>query len=208
MFSGRIQGSGPRYCPSIEEKLNRFADKNRHQLFIEPEGRSTIEIYLNGFSTSLPYQVQLKALHKIKNDSPCPVSLTIVLGRHAQRLRSTVNAEADNETEIIEWTNNIPELLNKHHLVIGKAGGASVQEALASSCPMIIDSMIPGQEEGNAELVANYGAGLIATNPKSLDITIRNILKENGAKWLSMRKAAKKNGQIKTAHKVAEIATL
>ena len=66
MFSGRIQGSGPRYCPSIEEKLNRFADKNRHQLFIEPEGRSTIEIYLNGFSTSLPYQVQLKALHKIK----------------------------------------------------------------------------------------------------------------------------------------------
>ena len=66
MFNGRIQGSGPRYCPSIEEKLNRFADKNRHQLFIEPEGRSTIEIYLNGFSTSLPYQVQLKALHKIK----------------------------------------------------------------------------------------------------------------------------------------------
>ena len=66
MFNGRIQGSGPRYCPSIEEKLNRFADRNRHQLFIEPEGRSTIEIYLNGFSTSLPYQVQLKALHKIK----------------------------------------------------------------------------------------------------------------------------------------------
>ncbi len=66
MFTGRIQGSGPRYCPSIEEKLNRFADKNKHQLFIEPEGRNTIEIYLNGFSTSLPYQVQLKALHKIK----------------------------------------------------------------------------------------------------------------------------------------------
>ncbi|MEC8853485.1 MAG: tRNA uridine-5-carboxymethylaminomethyl(34) synthesis enzyme MnmG, partial [Bacteroidota bacterium] len=66
MFNGRIQGSGPRYCPSIEEKLNRFAERNRHQLFIEPEGRSTIEIYLNGFSTSLPYQVQLKALHKIK----------------------------------------------------------------------------------------------------------------------------------------------
>jgi len=66
MFTGRIKGSGPRYCPSIEEKLNRFADRNRHQLFIEPEGRSTIEIYLNGFSTSLPHQVQLKALRKIK----------------------------------------------------------------------------------------------------------------------------------------------
>ena len=150
----------------------------------------------------------LKALHKIKKDSAYNISLTIVLGRHAQRLRNSVNTEADNETRIIEWTNNMPELLNKHHLVIGKAGGASVQEALASSCPMIIDSMIPGQEEGNAELIANYGAGLITTNPENLDVTIQNILKENGAKWLSMRKAAKKNGHVKTAHKVAKIATL
>lgn len=150
----------------------------------------------------------LKALHKIKKDSAYNISLTIVLGRHAQRLRSSVNTEADNETRIIEWTNNMPELLNKHHLVIGKAGGASVQEALASSCPMIIDSMIPGQEEGNAELIANYGAGLVTTNPENLEVTIQNILKENGAKWLSMRKAAKKNGHVKTAHKVAKIATL
>ncbi len=66
MFTGRIKSSGPRYCPSIEEKLNRFADKNKHQLFIEPEGKDTIEIYLNGFSTSLPHQVQLDALKKIK----------------------------------------------------------------------------------------------------------------------------------------------
>ena len=66
MFSGRIKGSGPRYCPSIEDKIERFSSKDRHQLFIEPEGRDTIEIYLNGFSTSLPEDVQLKALRKIK----------------------------------------------------------------------------------------------------------------------------------------------
>ncbi len=66
MFSGRIKGLGPRYCPSIEDKIERFATKERHQLFIEPEGRDTIEIYLNGFSTSLPEDVQLKALRKIK----------------------------------------------------------------------------------------------------------------------------------------------
>ncbi len=65
MFSGRIQGLGPRYCPSIEDKITRFADKDRHQLFIEPEGRNTVEIYLNGFSTSLPEDVQLKALREI-----------------------------------------------------------------------------------------------------------------------------------------------
>jgi len=66
MFTGRISGTGPRYCPSIEDKIERFASKERHQLFIEPEGKETIEIYLNGFSTSLPESVQLKALRKIK----------------------------------------------------------------------------------------------------------------------------------------------
>ena len=66
MFKGRIKGVGARYCPSIEDKIERFASKDRHQLFIEPEGRETVEIYLNGFSTSLPEDVQLKALRKIK----------------------------------------------------------------------------------------------------------------------------------------------
>jgi len=66
MFTGRIKGVGARYCPSIEDKIERFASKERHQLFIEPEGRETVEIYLNGFSTSLPEAVQLKALRKIK----------------------------------------------------------------------------------------------------------------------------------------------
>lgn len=65
MFTGRIQGLGPRYCPSIEDKITRFADKERHQIFIEPEGWNTIEIYVNGFSTSLPYEVQMEALRHI-----------------------------------------------------------------------------------------------------------------------------------------------
>ncbi len=66
MFVGRIKGIGPRYCPSIEDKIERFSDKNKHQLFIEPEGWNTNEIYVNGFSSSLPEDVQLKALRKIK----------------------------------------------------------------------------------------------------------------------------------------------
>ena len=65
MFNGRIQGLGPRYCPSIEDKIDRFADKDRHQLFVEPEGRDTCEIYVNGFSSSLPEDVQFKALRLI-----------------------------------------------------------------------------------------------------------------------------------------------
>ncbi|MDX2069859.1 MAG: tRNA uridine-5-carboxymethylaminomethyl(34) synthesis enzyme MnmG [Haliscomenobacter sp.] len=65
MFNGRIQGLGPRYCPSIEDKINRFSDKDRHQLFVEPEGWDTCEIYVNGFSSSLPEDVQYKALRLI-----------------------------------------------------------------------------------------------------------------------------------------------
>ena len=66
LFNGTIKGIGPRYCPSIEDKLRTFADKERHQLFLEPEGRSTNEYYLNGFSSSLPYDIQLRALHRIE----------------------------------------------------------------------------------------------------------------------------------------------
>lgn len=65
MFNGRIQGLGPRYCPSIEDKINRFADKDHHQLFVEPEGWTTCEIYVNGFSSSLPEEVQYNALRKV-----------------------------------------------------------------------------------------------------------------------------------------------
>ena len=71
MFTGRIEGTGPRYCPSIEDKINRFADRDRHQLFVEPEGFNTVEIYLNGFSTSLPEDVQYQSLIKIPGFENC-----------------------------------------------------------------------------------------------------------------------------------------
>ena len=71
MFQGRIQGTGPRYCPSIEDKINRFAERDRHQLFVEPEGLNTIEIYVNGFSTSLPEDIQLKALRLVPGFENC-----------------------------------------------------------------------------------------------------------------------------------------
>jgi tRNA uridine 5-carboxymethylaminomethyl modification enzyme len=71
MYQGRIEGVGPRYCPSIEDKINRFADRDRHQLFVEPEGFNTIEIYVNGFSTSLPEQVQHDALKLVPGFENC-----------------------------------------------------------------------------------------------------------------------------------------
>jgi tRNA uridine 5-carboxymethylaminomethyl modification enzyme len=73
MYQGRIEGRGPRYCPSIEDKINRFAERDRHQLFVEPEGWNTCEIYVNGFSTSLPEEVQTKALRTVPGFENCRV---------------------------------------------------------------------------------------------------------------------------------------
>jgi tRNA uridine 5-carboxymethylaminomethyl modification enzyme len=66
MFNGSIKSVGPRYCPSIEDKINRFSEKERHQLFVEPEGWNTVEVYVNGFSTSLPEDIQFNALRSVK----------------------------------------------------------------------------------------------------------------------------------------------
>jgi tRNA uridine 5-carboxymethylaminomethyl modification enzyme len=71
MYKGRIQGTGPRYCPSIEDKINRFAERDRHQLFVEPEGWNTVEIYVNGFSTSLAEDIQLQALRMVPGFENC-----------------------------------------------------------------------------------------------------------------------------------------
>lgn len=73
MFQGRIEGTGPRYCPSIEDKINRFADRERHQLFVEPEGWNTVEIYVNGFSTSLPEDVQYEAIRTVPGFENCRI---------------------------------------------------------------------------------------------------------------------------------------
>ena len=73
MYQGRIQGTGPRYCPSIEDKINRFAERDRHQLFVEPEGWNTIEVYVNGFSTSLPEEVQYEALRIVPGFENCRI---------------------------------------------------------------------------------------------------------------------------------------
>ncbi|MEN9458440.1 MAG: hypothetical protein RL135_1018 [Bacteroidota bacterium] len=73
MYQGRIEGIGPRYCPSIEDKISRFADRDRHQLFVEPEGWDTVEIYVNGFSTSLPEEVQMAALRLVPGFEKCKI---------------------------------------------------------------------------------------------------------------------------------------
>jgi tRNA uridine 5-carboxymethylaminomethyl modification enzyme len=100
MFNGRIQGLGPRYCPSIEDKIDRFADKDRHQIFVEPEGWDTVETYINGFSTSLPEEVQLAALQKIPGFAQRAHVPPRLCG--GVRLLPPYPAEAQLETKLVE----------------------------------------------------------------------------------------------------------
>lgn len=135
-----------------------------------------------------------------------PIAMTVVLGRHESRLRRLVVAEVPPGTEVIGWTERMPELLASHHLFIGKAGGASVQEALAAGCPMLVNYIVPGQEEGNAERLLQLGAGAVASSPTELGEALARLLANDGARWRKMRRAAILHGQPGAAGAVADLA--
>lgn len=148
-----------------------------------------------------------KTLSDLIKKTSQKISLTIVMGRHEKRLEKTLKAISPQETTLIGWTENMPSLLCSHHLVIGKAGGASVQESLASGCPMIIDSMIPGQEEGNADFITGLGCGVAAFTPEEINLAILSLIKNDGQKWLKMRHNCFSKGSPQAALNLAKLVT-
>jgi processive 1,2-diacylglycerol beta-glucosyltransferase len=117
------------------------------------------------------------------------VELTITVGRHSE-LKEKLAKRArkrGNRLHLLGWTNQMPELMMRSHLVIGKAGGAAVQEAIAARCPMLINQVIPGQEEGNARLVEELGIGAVAEKKKKLARRVREAMENNGALWQQWR---------------------
>ena len=157
-------------------------------------------------SNNLHVASTLRELNHLTDKSPNKISLTIVMGRHSNRLDKIVRSQAPEGSTIIGWTKRMSELLSASHLIIGKAGGASVQEAMASACPMIIDSMIPGQEEGNAEMITKIGAGIVAFEPKEIRSTIEDLLGNNGKEWLKFRKNCHIKSTPEAALSLAKIA--
>ena len=113
------------------------------------------------------------------------IQLTVTVGRDARMLR--VLAEQRRETgrafEILSWSDDLPQLLRCSHLLISKAGGATVQEAVAAACPMIVNHVIPGQEEGNARFIAETNSGAIAHSPDEVIALVRDAFADDGRRW-------------------------
>src|SRR5262249_22406288 len=135
------------------------------------------------------------------------VDVTITVGRDASlkaKLTERLREHAD-RVAVYGWTNQMPRLLMTHHLVIGKAGGAMVQEALAARCPMIINQVIPGQEEGNARLIEEFEVGAIAARRKEVRELVEHAFAHKGRQWQQWRTNLHKVSRPDAALRIAEL---
>lgn len=117
--------------------------------------------------------------------------VTVVLGRNVRRLYRKVHSlkkSFPGRIHIKGWTRKVPELLSSHHLIIGKAGGATVHEAIAAQCPMLVHHIVPGQEEGNIELLDRFQTGSLATSAKAIRESISRLLADDAALWREQKK--------------------
>ncbi len=131
-------------------------------------------------------------------DADPSVRLTIVLGRNVRSLAGVARELKRNHpgrVRLLGWTRRVPTLLTTHHLVVGKAGGATVHEAIAAQCPMLIHHLVPGQEEGNLSLLESIGAGGLATAPAAMEAKIRDLLADQAAGWRSTKRALARHGR-------------
>src|SRR5262249_54725551 len=133
------------------------------------------------------------------------IRLTVTVGRDEQ-LRAAIDQirrDSNRDVEIIGWCNELPQLLQSTHLLISKAGGATVQEAIAAGCPMVINQVVPGQEEGNAQLIAQSGSGVIATTPERVVAEVQRILADDGRVWREMATNIRRMSRPKASLEIA-----
>jgi processive 1,2-diacylglycerol beta-glucosyltransferase len=135
------------------------------------------------------------------------VHLTICAGRDPELRAQLVERTRDHadRVRVLGWTNQIPELMMSHHLVISKAGGATVQEAIAARCPMIVNQVIPGQEEGNAELISHGGLGAITERNREVAELVENAFANRASQWSEWRKNLKRVSRPDAAERIAEL---
>jgi len=135
------------------------------------------------------------------------VELTVTVGRYAELKEKLArrSLESAGRLHVLGWTNQMPHLLQSSHVVIGKAGGASVQEAIAAKCPMIINQVIPGQEEGNANLILDFNIGTIADGRKDVTNWVERLAEDGGELWSQWRAQMEKVSHPDAALKIAQL---
>ena len=137
--------------------------------------------------------------------------ITIVLGQNFRLLYDRareIKEHFPGRVRIKGWTRKVPELLSSHHLVVGKAGGATVHEAIAARCPMLVHHLVPGQEEGNLQLLEKIGGGTLAHGPEAITRITTDLLADKAARWRQMKRAltqhGRHSGSLNAAHYILE----
>ena len=129
----------------------------------------------------------LRSLELIRMLLELDLDLTVTVGRNEKLHQAVKAAAGDRKIEIFGWTDQLPRLFRTNHLLIGKAGGATVQEAIAAGCPMIINHIVSGQEEGNARLIVQTNSGAIALTPEAVVAEVQRAFRDNATQWQMWR---------------------
>lgn len=141
-------------------------------------------------------------------DASLKVRLTMVMGRNVRHLLAVareLKAAYPGRVKLVGWTRRVPQLLGRHHMVVGKAGGATVHEAIAACCPMLIHHLVPGQEEGNLRLLEMIGGGALASTPEDLKHRVTALLAHDAAAWREMKNALAAHGKNSGAIAAAKL---
>lgn len=143
-------------------------------------------------------RLQVRRISKAILQSSPRTQITIVLGRnvrHLWRKAKEIRDAFPGRVKLKGWTRKVPALLTSHHLVVGKAGGATVHEAIAARCPMLVHHLVPGQEEGNLRLLETIGAGSLAESPEALRSAVADLLADDAALWRAMKRKLAVHGR-------------
>jgi len=174
----------------------KFADLVQDRVALSDQALPRVLYMINAGTRRAPELVQLLLSLNIE--------LTVTVGRDEKLRRATEAADGTQKMKILGWTDDLPRLLCENHLLIGKAGGATVQEAIAAGCPMIINHIVSGQEEGNAQLIIETNSGTVARSPHEVATQVEQAFADGAKKWREWKSNISRISRPRASLEIAE----